>query len=304
MTTIAHGTRDGRGVWHPDDPSVYAPLDVHGIWPWSVLDQSTPAWRARKGWWDEQGVDDLTPRAGRGAMIATGRHGRTSGGVSRFDPVLAELAYTWFCPPAGAVLDPLAGGPVRGIVAAALGRAYTGIELSPTQVAANDAVATRWDLPRPPRWVNGDAATELDTIPDGSVDYVLSCPPYWNRERYSDDPRDLSAMTWPGFLTVHAAIIREAVRCLRPDRFATWVISDVRDHHGHLRHLPHHAIEAFETAGARLVNEQVLVEPAGLRAKTTRPPWEACRTTTRRHQYVLTFVKGDRRRAAQEAQGC
>ena len=62
----------------------------------------------------------------------------TGGVISIFDPVLSELAYRWFCPPQGAVLDPFAGGSVRGIVAAMLGRTYTGIDLRPEQVAANE----------------------------------------------------------------------------------------------------------------------------------------------------------------------
>ncbi|HXF87125.1 MAG TPA: hypothetical protein VNK48_02075 [Xanthobacteraceae bacterium] len=43
-------------------------------------------------------------------------------GTSIFDPVLCEIAYRWFCPPGGSVLDPFAGGSVRGIVASRLGR--------------------------------------------------------------------------------------------------------------------------------------------------------------------------------------
>ena len=57
--------------------------------------------------------------------------------VSIFDPVLCELTYRWFCPPGGAVLDPYAGGSVRGIVAGRLGLTYTGVELRPEQVEAN-----------------------------------------------------------------------------------------------------------------------------------------------------------------------
>jgi hypothetical protein len=64
-------------------------------------------------------------------------------GTSIFDPVLCELAYRWFCPPGGTILDPFAGGSVRGIVAARLGRAYTGIDLRPEQLAANDAQWTQ-----------------------------------------------------------------------------------------------------------------------------------------------------------------
>ena len=41
-------------------------------------------------------------------------------GTSIFDPVLCELVYRWFCPSKGKILDPFAGGSVRGIVAAHL----------------------------------------------------------------------------------------------------------------------------------------------------------------------------------------
>jgi 1-aminocyclopropane-1-carboxylate deaminase/D-cysteine desulfhydrase-like pyridoxal-dependent ACC family enzyme len=58
-------------------------------------------------------------------------------GTSIFDPVLCEIGYRWFCRPGGKVLDIFAGGSVRGIVAAMLGRHYVGIELRPEQVAAN-----------------------------------------------------------------------------------------------------------------------------------------------------------------------
>ena len=39
------------------------------------------------------------------------------------------------------VLDPFAGGSVRGIVASQLGRGYLGIELAAEQVEANRAAA-------------------------------------------------------------------------------------------------------------------------------------------------------------------
>jgi hypothetical protein len=76
------------------------------------------------------------------------------GGTSIFDPVLCEVVYRWFCPPGGSVLDPFAGGSVRGIVAARLGLSYTGIDLSERQLAANveQAAAILGDeTPHPPR---------------------------------------------------------------------------------------------------------------------------------------------------------
>ncbi|MGI5273137.1 class I SAM-dependent methyltransferase [Nonomuraea sp. CA-218870] len=306
MPRVAHGARDEHGRWHANDLSLYPAMDVHGALPWSVLDATTSRWRERVAWWRGLGVDDTAARAHAAGMIATGRHGRISGGVSRFDPHLAEALYTWFCPPGGHVLDPCAGGPVRGLVAGHLGLHYTGVDLSAEQVRANRARGLEWERSALSQggtvWVEGDAREVLPRLP-GGYDYLLSCPPYHNRERYSDDPRDLSAMRWPGFVAAHAEMIAAAVRLLKEDRLATWVISDVRDHRGHLRGLPAHAVAAFEQAGCHLINEQVLVTPAGLLGKTMRPAWEAARTTTRRHQLVLTFVKGDRRKAAAAIRG-
>lgn len=63
--------------------------------------------------------------------------GLTTTGTSVFDPVLCEIAYRWFSPPGGRVLDPFAGGSVRGVVASVLGRRYVGVDLSERQVEAN-----------------------------------------------------------------------------------------------------------------------------------------------------------------------
>ena len=87
-------------------------------------------------------------------------------GTSIFDPVLCELVYRWWSPKGGQVLDPFAGGSVRGIVAAALGRRYTGIDLRPEQIAANEA---QWPA------IAAQLATEADTIaeaPPLSVDEI------------------------------------------------------------------------------------------------------------------------------------
>ena len=64
---------------------------------------------------------------------------QASTGTSIFDPVLCELNYRWFCPPGGVILDPFAGGSVRGIVASVLGYRYHGAELRGEQVEANRA---------------------------------------------------------------------------------------------------------------------------------------------------------------------
>lgn len=76
-------------------------------------------------------------KAAAGAIETDVNPDKLTTATSIFDPVLTELAYRWFCPPNADILDPFAGGSVRGVVAGMLGHNYTGIDLSGPQVAAN-----------------------------------------------------------------------------------------------------------------------------------------------------------------------
>jgi 16S rRNA G966 N2-methylase RsmD len=218
------------------------------------------------------------------------------GGTSIFDPVLCEIAYRWFCPPGGTVLDPFAGGSVRGIVASRLGRRYVGVELRPEQVAANREQTGLAADPYP-EWREGDARKLEAVAGDVSADLIFSCPPYWRLERYSDHPADLSAMGKEQFFAAHAEIVAKAVSRLRPDRFAVWVIGDCRDEDGFFANLPGKAIDAFEAAGARLYNDAILVTAVGSLPVRVGRQFTVARKMGRTHQNVLVFVKGDPRKA-------
>ena len=76
-------------------------------------------------------------------IIAEYESGLLTSGTSIFDPVLCELMYRWFCPPGGVILDPFAGGSVRGIVASKMGRRYVGVDLRAEQIEANREQAGR-----------------------------------------------------------------------------------------------------------------------------------------------------------------
>jgi DNA modification methylase len=235
-------------------------------------------------------ADDLDPVSQ--AILEVGS------GTSIFDPVICEIAYRWFCPPNGTVLDPFAGGSVRGIVASKLGRRYVGIELRPEQVTANAAQLNLADGPRP-EWRQGDAREIARLAGDIEADLIFSCPPYWNLERYSDDPSDLSNMPLQEFFAAYTAIIRDAIGRLRNDRFVVWVIGDVRDDAGCYVNLPGHTVEAFEAAGARFYNDAILVTAVGSLPVRVGRQFKVSRKLGRTHQNVMVFVKGDPRKATE-----
>lgn len=219
-------------------------------------------------------------------------------GTSIFDPVLCELAYRWFCPPAGAILDPFAGGSVRGIVAAKLDRAYAGLDLRAEQIEANRAQAKEITPANPPRWITGDSR-EIGTLAPGFYDLIFSCPPYADLEVYSDDPRDISTLSYGDFLKAYRQIIAASLAMLNADRFACFVVGDVRDRKGLYRNFVSDTIAAFHNAGARLYNEAILVTSVGSLPIRVGRQSESGRKLGKTHQNVLVFVKGDPKRATE-----
>lgn len=221
-------------------------------------------------------------------------------GTSIFDPVLCELAYRWWCPDGGQVVDPFAGGSVRGVVAAMLGRRYWGCDLRPEQIDANRVQGEAICPDAPPVWVCGDAAEVIASAPP--ADFVFSCPPYGDLERYSDDPRDLSTMGYPEFVAALNVVVRASCARLRNDRFACFVVGDFRDNRGYYRNFVSDTIGAFRAAGCELYNEAILVTQVGSLPVRVGKQWAASRKLGKTHQNILVFLKGDAKRAAAACQ--
>ena len=84
---------------------------------------------------------------------------------------------------------------------------------------------------------------------------------------------------------------------LKPNRFACFVVGDARDAKGHYYGFPWHTIEAFQDAGLALYNEAVLVTAVGSLPVRVGKQFESGRKLGKTHQNVLTFLKGDARKA-------
>lgn len=290
-----------------DDTPTYTPFTVA---PFSLVDARKGPWKARKKWWLAKGIrgelgrdtallpgtSTIGPATVYGVSAGSGERGEYT--TSVFDPVLCEVLYNWFCPPGGHVLDPFAGGAVRGVVASVTGRTYTGVDLSQRQVVSNRNLATSLDTPGV-RWEVGDSS-EVQSLVDGPFDFLFSCPPYWNLEKYSDDPRDLSTLTYEGFLDKYREIISASAALLNDDAFACFVVGDVRERGSNGAYVGFVAdtIKAFQEAGLPLYNDILYVYPDGSLPMRAGRSLRATRKISKTHQNVLVFLKGDARRAA------
>lgn len=218
----------------------------------------------------------------------------TGGILSVFDPVLCEIMYYWFAPKNGTILDPFAGGSTRGIVASMTGHEYTGVDLSKDQIEENKEQVDEIIIDTPkPKYIHGNSLN-IDTLIQGQYDFIFSCPPYFDLEKYSDDPNDLSNMNYDEFKQQYKTIIQRAVSKLKPDRFAVFVVGDIRDtKNGVLRNFVSETIQDFIDAGCEYYNEIILVTPLGSLPLRVANGFKNNRKIGKTHQNVLVFYKGE-----------
>ena len=196
-------------------------FDRFEITPFSILDTRSKDWQQRKRWWiNKYNIQSELGREDTKSSVSLWN----DNSVSIFDATLCEVIYNWYLPESGgSILDPFAGGSVRGIVASELGHDYTGIDLNKSQIEANRLQSKK------PNWIHGDSNIILDNIPDNSYDLVFTCPPYHDLEIYTDDPMDLSNMNYDDFLKSYSSIISKSFSKLKDNRFFIIVVSEIRD---------------------------------------------------------------------------
>ena len=195
----------------------------------------------------------------------------------------------------GKILDCFSGGSVRGIVANYLGYEYIGIDLLQAQIDANKQQAEDILKDKPhPTWIVGNALDIDKLCPVKDVDLIFSCPPYFNLEVYSDLPEDLSNLTWEEFKRQYKIIIKKCYDLLLPNRFACFVVSEIRDREtGFYRNFVGLTVESFLEAGFHFYNDIVLLNVAGSLPIRVGIQFGQYRKVGRTHQNVLVFYKGD-----------
>ena len=265
--------------------------------PFSIFDTKQAYWQERKRQWigligdSGDGRSDVLISEGLKRLAQVGGTG-TLTGTSIFDPVLTEVCYRWWNVEGGKILDPFAGGNTRGLVASILKYPYTGIDLSAEQIETNRAHAER--IGETPTWIHGNSKDIETLLPKGEeYDMIFTCPPYYDLEQYTEDPNDLSNKAdYDAFIAEYREIITKSVARLKDDRFAVWVVGDIRDKKGAYRGLVVDTIQAFKDAGLTHYNDVILanaIATAGLRAKKV---FENTRKVVKVHQNVLVFAKG------------
>lgn len=259
--------------------------------PFSVLDTKQGNWQRRKKEWMRIGMKS---EVGRDSVVINmdtkSKKNNSAKYVSIFDPALCEVLYNWFCVDGKEILDPFAGGSVRGIVANYLGFKYTGIDIRQEQVDSNrEQGLDILSVENQPNWYVGDSNEVLNDF-DKEFDFVFSCPPYADLEVYSDLEGDISNMDYVNFMKAYEEIIAKSCKLLKSGGYACFVVGEVRDKKGNYIGFVPDTINAFRKCGMNYYNEGILlnaIASASMRANGNMKTQKLVKV----HQNILIFKK-------------
>ena len=262
--------------------------------PFSVLDTKSGNWVRRKKLWKQLGIKSEIGRDAKTFGKFTPNQGKSDRfdekATSIFDPALCEVLYKWFCIEGGEIIDPFAGGSVRGIVANKLGYKYTGIDIRQEQIDSNREQAIDiLDVDNQPQWYVGDSNDVLNGF-NKQFDFVFSCPPYADLEVYSDLKGDISNMPYNEFMKAYESIIEKACGLLKTDGLACFVVGEVRNKQGNYIGFVPDTIRAFEKCGMKFYNEAILLDQLGTASMRANGNMKT-RKLVKVHQNILVFKK-------------
>lgn len=258
--------------------------------PFSILDAKSGNWQNRKRKWLQIGIkSEVGRKENMLKMSKAASLGEKD--TSIFDPALTELLYKWYVPENGTILDPFAGGSVRGIVANYLGFKYTGIDIRQEQIDSNrEQGLDILDVNNQPNWYVGDSNEVLNGFTK-EFDFVFSCPPYADLEVYSDLENDISNMPYDKFIKVYEEIIAKSCNLLKSGGYACFVVGEVRDKKGNYIGFVPDTINAFRKCGMNYYNEGILLNAIGTASLRANKIFGSGKKLVKVHQNVLIFKK-------------
>jgi len=271
--------------------------------PFSVLDTKSGNWQRRKRLWKGIGMRSEVGRDAKVHTMPTGKYDKNDMAntyhsdeaqklnVSIFDPALCEVLYHWYVPENGTILDPFAGGSVRGIVSNYLGYKYSGVDIRQEQVDSNREQALDiLEVNNQPNWFVGDSNEVLNGFKN-EFDFVFSCPPYADLEVYSDLEGDISNMDYINFMKAYEEIIAKSCNLLKSGGYACFVVGEVRDKKGNYIGFVPDTIKAFEKAGLKYYNEGILLNAIASASMRADKQFSAGKKLVKVHQNILIFKK-------------
>jgi|SRR5712671_4136772 len=211
--------------------------------------------------------------------IYTGTH-------SVFPAPLMEMIIVRYAGNIGShILDAFAGGPPRGLVSSIMGHKYTGFEIRSKQIEENETLLKRLKL-KGVTYVKGDGRF---LAIDGLFDCAITCPPYFNLEKYSDQQEDLSNLSSYNEFNASMWLCAHAHRKrMKPGAFVCIITGNFRNKSGELVDFPSDTIVNFKEAGFLYWQDIILSKNFASAAVRASNAWRGLKLVPR-HERLLVF---------------
>lgn len=212
---------------------------------------------------------------------------RSSGGHSNissrneyspFPEEVARLCYELYLRDKKYIFDPFAGWGERGFYARQYAKEYRGFDIN------SDAI----EYARNEFEVSNTLADSSDAVIP-RFDGLITCPPYWNLESYSDDGAD-AAPTWKSFLYEYWHIFSRVYGAAKSGSVFCIQVGDWRSN-GTYYDLAHKTRSLFEELGATTVDDVIISRKNISKIKVMLPQAKRLGYTVKTHEYLLVFKK-------------
>ena len=256
-------------------------IEQFGFRPFSII---KPTKESKAKWKDVAYFNDgeVDERKGYGV--------RNDDGVakmSEFHAGLAENLIRYWSLPGAKIVDPYAGRVTRAVVSTKLGREYYGYEITPNTHAR--ALKHFEKLGINPTLYLNDGVKLVET-PDSFADMVMTCPPYFDIEKYESVEGQLSDIgEYSEFMEMMEISAQNCFRVLKEGGFCVWVVADFRKN---AQLIPFHSdlIQSFMKAGFQN-HDLIVMENISPFAAMQLGKASAKRYTSKIHEYILVFRK-------------
>ena len=189
------------------------------------------------------------------------------------------------------ILDQFAGGGTTLVEAKLLNRNIIGVDINNNALErCKEKCDFEYENSGKVYFYKADARN-LNFIPDESIDFICTHPPYANIIKYSEDiENDLSHLKVKDFLIEIEKVASESYRVLKKDKFCAILMGDTRQK-GHIIPMSFEVMRIFEKVGFK-TKEIIIKEQHNCRAtgfwKTNSVKYNFLLIA---HEYLFIFKK-------------
>ena len=212
---------------------------------------------------------------------ASENHAKTSSraNYSPFPSEISDLCYEFYLRDSKEIADPFAGWGERHSKAIEWGKKYTGFDISKEAIAKAKEEYGVDNILADSMWVDPPRH-----------DGLLTCPPYWNLEKYASDSGIDRAKSWEEFKLNLYRIFKTFYETAEDGAIYCVMVGDWRKNHIYYD-LEFVVSEIFKDMGAAIVDKVVVSRKKVSKIKIMLPQAKRLGYSVRVHENLLVFKK-------------